>query len=1036
MTYKGIWLITCFNVLLFVHGQLPLNSGCLNGWVSNSGQCYLFVSNNPQIIEIAESECWTYGATLLVVNDFIENQFIKKWLERNDIIFRSTWFTKGYYVNNGIVWNTNELTEPIDNVWNTPPQSSSLIYNRVAYKITDNQHGYRWSLVSDSHPANFICEMRQEDVKHEINNDRDYDYGLGFVNKLNLLRGPEMVTEPRSVLILGEGGYTISLECSAIGNPRAKYTWKHDDVIITTDTDTRYTLSSGRLSIASPTEEQDAGYYQCEAENDIGKILSAIAQVSFGYLHDFSPVKPNDQVGTAFEGVRISCNTPSYKPAVRYGWFKNHNTHNYIFPGHPVHFISQSGYLYFSEVQLTDDRTYFCVVTLVTTEDFVADTSMAPSKVGLGTKLIIREGKTDNNYGPIINTHTFPSPALRGSLVRLECIAYASSPQTLVYKWHRADGQPMIKGTKLSDRNRVLTIPNAPLEAQGNYICTVTRPATASRPGATRSKIIRLTLETRPFFAHPISNRLVDENQDVTWRCKSISRPAATYSWYKDGQLLQNIPGKTEVRGNELIIRDVTQGVDEGMYQCSATNTYGTSFSSGELRVLALKPNFDRFPIRNSYMSSIGGNTTIPCKAEGAPLPEKQWLKNGSPLNIMPGLLTDRLGMTLTGDLVITQVQSGDQGTYICRAINKYGDASNSTFLSVVQGIVIDQPPSPLVAHVNRTEFLFCSASNHGGHLDIMYEWKFNGHTINFKNNPHLILGYKNGLNGMYIKEAQYTHAGKYSCVVRTTLSSDTKSAEVLVRGPPSQPAGVFVDDISVTPSSARVVWTNGLDIGHGSPITNYDIEADTNFEPGQWKTIASDIPEPNAVTVATDNGHRADQRAAVVTDLVPNTSYRFRVRAINEYGRGDAVSKPSVYIKTPSTEPYRAPDDLGGGDGKEGTLTITWTPLPPAEQCGDGIGYFIYWRRQSNDPRITWKKERVDSNVGEFTAIVGVENYYLPYEVRIQAFNDIGPGPNSTMEIVYSANASVVVVNGIDSVIVIGVAIVIANVVITVIGV
>lgn len=34
--------------------------------------------------------------------------------------------------------------------------------------------------------------------------------------------------------------------------------------------------------------------------------------------------------------------------------------------------------------------------------------------------------ETDNNYGPIINTHAFPAPALKGSLVRLECVAYAS----------------------------------------------------------------------------------------------------------------------------------------------------------------------------------------------------------------------------------------------------------------------------------------------------------------------------------------------------------------------------------------------------------------------------------------------------------------------------------------------------------------------------------------------------------------------------------------------------------------------------------
>lgn len=29
---------------------------------------------------------------------------------------------------------------------------------------------------------------------------------------------------------------------------------------------------------------------------------------------------------------------------------------------------------------------------------------------------------------------------------------------------------------------------------------------------------------------------------------------------------------------------------------------------------------------------------------------------------------------------------------------------------------------------------------------------------------------------------------------------------------------------------------------------------------------------------------------------------------------------------------------------------------LPPSEQCGTGIGYIVYWRRQRDDPRITWK--------------------------------------------------------------------------------
>lgn len=46
----------------------------------------------------------------------------------------------------------------------------------------------------------------------------------------------------------------------------------------------------------------------------------------------------------------------------------------------------------------------------------------------------------------------------------------------------------------------------------------------------------------------PIGNRLVDENQDVTWRCKSVARPIATYSWYKNGEPIQHVAGMKQNR--------------------------------------------------------------------------------------------------------------------------------------------------------------------------------------------------------------------------------------------------------------------------------------------------------------------------------------------------------------------------------------------------------------------------------------------------------------------------------------------------------
>lgn len=76
-------------------------------------------------------------------------------------------------------------------------------------------------------------------------------------------------------------------------------------------------------------------------------------------------------------------------------------------------------------------------------------------------------------------------------LIINKCICLVSFSLPLTYKWRRENGEPFVKGTALSDRNRVLTIKNAPLEAEGNYICTV------SRAGVSAKATISLTLESK-----------------------------------------------------------------------------------------------------------------------------------------------------------------------------------------------------------------------------------------------------------------------------------------------------------------------------------------------------------------------------------------------------------------------------------------------------------------------------------------------------------------------------------------------------------
>ena len=72
----------------------------------------------------------------------------------------------------------------------------------------------------------------------------------------------------------------------------------------------------------------------------------------------------------------------------------------------------------------------------------------------------------------------------------------------------------------------------------------------------------------------------------MKWGCKAVARPKAVYRWYKNGVLIEAVPGEIEVLGTRLIITSVDIDRDEGMYQCSATNVHGTTFSTGRLKVL------------------------------------------------------------------------------------------------------------------------------------------------------------------------------------------------------------------------------------------------------------------------------------------------------------------------------------------------------------------------------------------------------------------------------------------------------------------
>ena len=90
-----------------------------------------------------------------------------------------------------------------------------------------------------------------------------------------------------------------------------------------------------------------------------------------------------------------------------------------------------------------------------------------------------------------------------------------------------------------------------------------------------------------PFFIFPLRDQHVDINTSFSLRCEATGVPLPRYAWFKDGQpLTSTLEADLEVRGNVVTFTGADPAKHDGMYECSASNVYGTRLSSAQVRVL------------------------------------------------------------------------------------------------------------------------------------------------------------------------------------------------------------------------------------------------------------------------------------------------------------------------------------------------------------------------------------------------------------------------------------------------------------------
>uniref|UniRef100_A0A3B5L6D8 Contactin 3a, tandem duplicate 2 n=1 Tax=Xiphophorus couchianus TaxID=32473 RepID=A0A3B5L6D8_9TELE len=764
------------------------------------------------------------------------------------------------------------------------------------------------------------------------------------LRKTNVLRfasyhGPRWRMEPADLFIPVDSiEEEATLTCDAKGTPFPQYRseWSLNGTLINLGLDHRRRLSGGNLIIGNLDRYQDVGMYQCMAYNTVGAILSRRASLQFAYLDHFKVHTRSAVSVREGQGVVLLCGTPTSSGDLTYAWV--FNEYPYFVQQDNRRFVSQqTGNLYIAKVEPSDVGNYTCVVMNSITKGKVQSSP---------TSLILRTDGVMGEYEPKIEVN-FPDnvPSSKGSTVTLECFALGNPVPEIT--WRRANGVPFPSKVKMKYSNAVLEIPSFQQDDTGGYECV------AENKMGRNTATGRLAFYAKPQWIQTMKDTAMAIEERLHWECRANGKPKPSYAWLKNGQI--------HVEDGVLTVSPLTLS-DAGMYQCVAENKHGIIYFAAELMVLASPPDFTGNVLRALLKAKAGTTVMLDCKPQAYPTASILWKKGNLPIHT-----NDRIALSPDGTLRLANVSKSDAGSYTCFARNRFGMSSTTGRLLVTDPTRIIQGPVDLEIIVGESIVLPCQVASDPV-LDVSFSWAFNGQLIT-KGDGHFEL---RTAGDLMIRNIQLYHAGKYICVVDTDVESLSAVAVLIVKGPPSPPESVTVEE--VTDSTAQLAWSPGRD--NGSPITSYIIQTKTPFTVG-WQRVNT-VPE-----VIDGNIH-----TATVVDLNAWVEYEFRVLARNGVGVGEP-SPVSVKTRTEDSVPIAA-------------ASARMSPVPEELQNGESFGYIIAFRAFGE---VSW------THVA--TSAPGASRYvyrndslapFSPFHVKVGTYNSKGQGPFSPVVTIYSA--------------------------------
>ncbi|XP_077642320.1 neural cell adhesion molecule L1-like protein isoform X3 [Lonchura striata] len=768
----------------------------------------------------------------------------------------------------------------------------------------------------------------------------------------------------------------FTIKCEARGNPQPTFNWTKDGKPFNLSSDPRIVTSnnSGTFVIQNRGIINNfQGKYRCFASNVLGTAMSEEIELIVPSVPKFPKEKIEPLDVEHGDSVILHCNPPKGIPPLHIYWMNIDLQH---IPQDERVSMSLKGDLYFANVEESDSRSDYCCfaafprlrtivqkmpMTLKVSRLKHANDSGSPN-AAVTKANFIKERKPKLLIPPESAGSSSSVTVIKGGVLLLECIAEGLPTPHL--SWVKVTGNMPKDEPETENFGKMLKIDQVTAADEGTYQCTASNPM-----GRARHEF-HVRVEEPPQWLKKPEGGVYSVGANLVLLCEAIGNPEPSIQWKLNGMPIDGRTFRGRISTREISLTNL-QLQDSAVFQCEATNKHGTILASANINVLNIAPLI-LTPDEENYATVVGYSAFLHCDIFASPAADVRWTKDDS---IEP-LSTFRYELNKNGTLEIRDAKKEDSGSYACWAANSVGKRAITANLDIRDAtklVVTPKNPRVLKSH---SILLKCQAE-YDSHLKHSFKlsWRKDGDElpVNSTEGGRIILD----RDTLFISSVLLEDQGVYRCVASTALDSAEAETQLIVLDVPDPP-----EDLQLSENqnrSVRLSWKAGA--SHNSPVNESIIEFEENrWEPERWQELSR---VPGNVTTA-------------LLSLAPYVNYQFRVVSVNAVGRSQP-STPSLRYATPPAAPDKNPENIRVEASEPNEMVMKWEPLKPTERNGPGLEYKVSWRQRGVET--DWNEELVKKHS------LSVRNVptFVPYEIKVQAVNNLGSGPEPNITIGYS---------------------------------